>query len=49
MCESYNRQYGNSHGVDYRSLCLQIYGPGDNYNSEFNHVVPALRRFQRQN
>ena len=47
MCESYNRQYGNSHGVDYRSIMpTNLYGPGDNYNSEFNHVVPALlRRF----
>lgn len=47
MCESYNRQYGNSHGVDYRSIMpTNLYGPGDNYNNELNHVIPALlRRF----
>jgi len=32
MCESYNRQYGVSHGVDYRSVMpTNLYGPGDNY------------------
>lgn len=47
MCESYNRQYGNSHGVDYRSVMpTNLYGPGDNYHPENSHVVPALiRRF----
>ena len=47
MCESYNRQYGNSHGVDYRSVMpTNLYGPGDNYHSENSHVIPALiRRF----
>jgi GDP-L-fucose synthase len=30
MCESYNRQYGQSHGVDYRSVMpTNLYGPGD--------------------
>ena len=47
MCESYNRQYGNSHGVDYRSVMpTNLYGPGDNYHPENSHVIPALlRRF----
>lgn len=47
MCESYNRQYGDSHGVDYRSVMpTNLYGPGDNYHPENSHVLPALiRRF----
>ena len=47
MCESYNRQYGKSHGVDYRSVMpTNLYGPGDNYHPENSHVIPALiRRF----
>jgi GDP-L-fucose synthase len=47
MCESYNRQYGSSHGVDYRSVMpTNLYGPGDNYHPENSHVIPALiRRF----
>ncbi len=47
LCESYNRQYGVSHGVDYRSVMpTNLYGPGDNYHSENSHVIPALiRRF----
>jgi GDP-L-fucose synthase len=47
MCESYNRQYGHSHGVDYRSVMpTNLYGPGDNYHPENSHVIPALiRRF----
>jgi len=47
MCESYNRQYGVSHGVDYRSVMpTNLYGPGDNYHPENSHVIPALiRRF----
>jgi len=47
LCESYNRQYGTSHGVDYRSVMpTNLYGPGDNYHPENSHVVPALiRRF----
>jgi GDP-L-fucose synthase len=46
-CESYNRQYGQSHGVDYRSVMpTNLYGPGDNYHPENSHVIPALiRRF----
>jgi GDP-L-fucose synthase len=47
MCESYNRQYESSHGVDYRSVMpTNLYGPGDNYHPENSHVIPALiRRF----
>lgn len=47
LCESYNRQFGTSHGVDYRSVMpTNLYGPGDNYHPENSHVIPALiRRF----
>lgn len=47
LCESYNRQYGESHGIDYRSVMpTNLYGPGDNYHAENSHVIPALiRRF----
>ena len=47
LCESYNRQYGQSHGTDYRSVMpTNLYGPGDNYHAENSHVIPALiRRF----
>ena len=47
MCESYNRQYGDSHGIDYRSVMpTNLYGPCDNYHSQNSHVIPALiRRF----
>jgi GDP-L-fucose synthase len=47
MCESYNRQYRLSHGIDYRSVMpTNLYGPGDNYHPKNAHVIPALiRRF----
>lgn len=47
LCESYNRQYGTSHGIDYRSVMpTNLYGPGDNYHPQNSHVIPALiRRF----
>lgn len=47
LCESYNRQYGGSHGIDYRSVMpTNLYGPGDNYHPDNSHVIPALiRRF----
>ena len=47
LCESYNRQYGDSHGIDYRSVMpTNLYGPGDNYHPQNSHVIPALiRRF----
>lgn len=45
LCESYNRQYGEELGVDFRSVMpTNLYGPGDNYHPENSHVVPALIR-----
>jgi len=47
LCESFNRQYGASHGIDYRSVMpTNLYGLGDNYHPQNSHVIPALiRRF----
>lgn len=47
LCESYNRQYGATHGIDYRSIMpTNLYGPKDNYDEMNSHVIPALiRRF----
>lgn len=43
MCESYNRQYGKSHNIDYRSIMpTNLYGPKDNYHPENSHVIPGL-------
>ena len=43
MCESYNRQYGKSHGIDYRCVMpTNMYGPGDKYDEKVSHVIPAL-------
>ena len=43
MCESYNRQYGESKDIDYRCIMpTNLYGPGDNYHPENSHVIPAL-------
>lgn len=45
MCESYNRQYGISHNIDYRCVMpTNLYGPGDNYHLNESHVIPALIR-----
>jgi GDP-L-fucose synthase len=41
MCWSYNRQYGT------RYMCVMpnnMYGPGDNYDLQSSHVLPALIR-----
>ena len=39
MCESYNRQYKRK----YISLMpTNTFGPGDNYNSENSHFIPAI-------
>ena len=41
MCWSYNRQYGTQY------LCVMptnLYGPGDNYDPQTSHVLPALIR-----
>ena len=47
ICENYNRQYGESHGIDYRCVMpANLYGPGDNYSDGNSHVIPALiKRF----
>lgn len=47
LCESYNRQYGKSHDLDFRSVMpTNLYGPGDNYHSLNSHVIPSLiKRF----
>ena len=44
LCESFNRQ----HHTDFRSVMpTNLYGPGDNFNLENSHVIPALlRKFQ---
>jgi GDP-L-fucose synthase len=43
LCESYNRQYGATLGLDYRSVMpTNLYGPDDNYHPENSHVIPAL-------
>ncbi len=43
LCQAYNRQYGT------RYICAMpanLYGPGDNFDLETSHVLPALiRRF----
>jgi GDP-L-fucose synthase len=41
MCWAYNRQYGTEY------LCVMptnLYGPGDNYDPQTSHVLPALLR-----
>ena len=44
LCQSINRQY-SSEGFDFRSVMpTNLYGPGDNYNLEDSHVIPALIR-----
>jgi len=41
MCQSFNQQYG----TNYISVMpTNLYGPGDNYNLENSHVLPALIR-----
>jgi GDP-L-fucose synthase len=41
MCEAFNTQYG----TDYIAVMpTNLYGPGDNYNLEKSHVLPALIR-----
>ena len=45
LCQSYRRQYG----ADFISVMpTNLYGPGDNYDSDNSHVVAALiRRFHQ--
>jgi GDP-L-fucose synthase len=41
MCQAYRQQYG------FNAICAMptnLYGPGDNYDAESSHVVPALIR-----
>ena len=41
MCESYNLQYGTNF---ISVMPPSLYGPGDNFNLETSHVLPALVR-----
>ena len=47
LCESFNRQFSNSHNIDYRCVMpTNLYGPGDSYTENLSHVIPALiKRF----
>ncbi len=41
MCWAYNRQYGTRYLA---VMPTNLYGPGDNYDLETSHVIPALIR-----
>ncbi len=41
MCWSYNRQYGTQYLA---VMPTNLYGPGDNYDLQNSHVIPALLR-----
>jgi len=41
MCWSYNRQYGARYLA---VMPTNLYGPGDNYDPQGSHVLPALIR-----
>lgn len=41
MCQAYNRQYGTNFIA---CMPTNLYGPGDNFNLENSHVLPALIR-----
>lgn len=41
MCRAYNRQYGTRYLA---AMPTNLYGPGDNFDLEKSHVVPALIR-----
>ena len=41
MCWSYNRQYGTQYLA---AMPTNLYGPGDNYDLNTSHVIPALIR-----
>lgn len=41
MCDAYNRQYGTSF---IPVMPTNLYGPGDNFDLENSHVLPALLR-----
>jgi GDP-L-fucose synthase len=45
MCQSYNRQYGT---CLISAMPTNLYGPGDNFDLQNSHVIPALmRRFHQ--
>ena len=41
MCQSYNRQYG-THFI--ACMPTNLYGPGDNFDLQNSHVLPAMMR-----
>lgn len=41
MCWSYNRQYGTQYLA---AMPTNLYGPGDNFDLQASHVLPALMR-----
>ncbi|MCR4348035.1 MAG: GDP-L-fucose synthase [Sulfuricaulis sp.] len=41
MCDAYNRQYGTNY---ISAMPTNLYGPGDNYDLQNSHVLPALIR-----
>ena len=41
MCWSYNRQYGTRYLA---AMPTNLYGPGDNFDANNSHVLPALIR-----
>jgi GDP-L-fucose synthase len=41
MCAAYNRQHGTQFIA---AMPTNLYGPGDNYNLDTSHVIPALIR-----
>lgn len=41
MCDAYNRQYGTNF---LSAMPTNLYGPGDNYDPNNSHVLPALIR-----
>jgi len=45
LCWSYNRQYGSQFIA---AMPTNLYGPGDNYDLETSHVLPALIRKAHQ-
>jgi len=41
MCKSYNRQHGTNYIA---AMPTNLYGPGDNFNLQGSHVLPAMIR-----
>lgn len=42
MCKFYNEQYKKKN-IDFRAVMpCNLYGPGDNYDPNFGHVIPSL-------